>query len=99
MGGATETLWHRITMELDIPGYDIIERIGAGGMASVYRANQHTFQRDVALKILRQDLGEDEKFCERFIQESLIVAKLHHSHIVQVYDVGEYKHMFYVLHL
>lgn len=83
-------------MELDLPGYDIIERIGAGGMASVYRANQHTFQRDVALKVLRQDLGEDQKFSERFIQESLIVAKLHHSHIVQVYDVGEYKQMFYV---
>ncbi len=84
------------TIEFDLPGYDIIEKIGSGGMASVYRANQHTFQRNVALKILRQDLGEDALFSERFIQESLIVAKLHHSHIVQVYDVGEYKNWFYV---
>lgn len=85
-----------IITDFDLPGYDILEKIGSGGMASVYRANQHTFRRNVALKILRQDLGEDEQFSERFVQESLIVAKLNHSHIVQVYDVGEYKQWFYV---
>ncbi len=85
-----------IITDFDLPGYDILEKIGSGGMASVYRANQHTFRRNVALKILRQDLSEDEQFSERFVQESLIVAKLNHSHIVQVYDVGEYKQWFYV---
>lgn len=83
-------------MDFEIPGYDIIERIGSGGMASVYRASQQTFQRDVALKVLRQDLGSDEKYSERFVQESQIIAKLHHSHIVQVYDVGQFKNLFYV---
>jgi len=83
-------------MDFEIPGYNIIERIGSGGMASVYHAIQHTFQRDVALKVLRQDLGSDEKYSERFVQESLIIAKLHHSHIVQVYDVGQYNRLYYV---
>ena len=82
--------------ELQVPGYDIEERIGKGGMASVYRARQHTFDRNVALKVLRPDLSEDESFCQRFVQESLIVAKLHHSHIVQVYDVGEFQNNFYI---
>jgi serine/threonine-protein kinase PpkA len=85
-----------IPEDLEVPGYDIEERIGRGGMASVYRARQHTFDRDVALKILRPDLSEDESFCQRFVQESLIVAKLHHSNIVQVYDVGEFKNNFYI---
>lgn len=82
--------------ELQVPGYDIEERIGKGGMASVYRARQHTFDRHVALKVLKPDLSEDESFCQRFVQESLIVAKLHHSHIVQVYDVGEFQNNFYI---
>ncbi|WP_096084655.1 serine/threonine-protein kinase [Agaribacterium haliotis] len=82
--------------ELELPGYDILERIGRGGMASVFRARQHTFDRDVALKILKPELSEDEQFCQRFVQESLIVAKLHHSHIVQVYDVGEYQQHFFI---
>ncbi len=85
-----------IPEELQVPGYDIEERIGRGGMASVYRARQHTFDRDVALKVLKSDLSEDESFCQRFVQESLIVAKLHHSNIVQVYDVGEFKNNFYI---
>lgn len=85
-----------IPEDLQVPGYDIEERIGRGGMASVYRARQHTFDRDVALKVLKPDLSEDEQFCQRFVQESLIVAKLHHSHIVQVYDVGEYQNNFYI---
>lgn len=82
--------------ELQVPGYDIEERIGKGGMASVYRARQHTFDRHVALKVLKPDLSEDESFCQRFVQESLIVAKLHHSNIVQVYDVGEFQNNFFI---
>lgn len=81
-----------IDEDIHIPGYDLIEHVAKGGMSSVYRARQHIFERDVALKIMRQDLSEDEHFNERFMQESLIVAKLHHSHIVQVYDVGEVSH-------
>ncbi len=83
-------------LELEIPGYDIIEPIGRGGMASVYRARQHSFDRNVALKILKPDLSEDDAFCQRFVMESLIVAKLNHSNIVQVYDVGEVKNNYYI---
>ena len=63
-------------LDFEIPGYDIIESIGRGGMASVYRARQHTFDGNVALKILKPDLSEDEAFWQRFIMESMIVAKL-----------------------
>ncbi len=83
-------------LDFEIPGYDIIEPIGRGGMASVYRARQHTFDRNVAIKILKPDLSEDDAFCQRFVMESLIVAKLNHSNIVQVYDVGEIKNHYYI---
>lgn len=83
-------------IDLDIPGYDILEAIGRGGMASVYRARQHTFDRNVAVKILKPDLSEDDAFCQRFVMESQIVAKLNHSNIVQVYDVGEFQNHYYL---
>ncbi|MFL0811518.1 MAG: serine/threonine protein kinase [Agarilytica sp.] len=83
-------------IDLDIPGYDILEAIGRGGMASVYRARQHTFDRNVAVKILKPDLSEDDAFCQRFVMESHIVAKLNHSNIVQVYDVGEVSNHYYL---
>ena len=65
-------------------------------MATVYRARQHTFDRNVALKVLKPNLSEEESFGIRFINESLIVAKLHHSNIVQVYDVGEVQNRYYI---
>ena len=83
-------------VDFEIPGYDIVEPVGKGGMATVYRARQHTFDRNVALKILKPDLSEDESFGIRFINESLIVAKLNHSHIVQVYDVGEVQNRYFI---
>ena len=83
-------------LDFTIPGYDVIERIGSGGMAGVYRARQHSFDRSVALKVLKPDLSEDDAFCQRFIMESLIIAKLNHSNIVQVYDVGEIKNNYFI---
>jgi serine/threonine-protein kinase PpkA len=83
-------------LDFEIPGYDIIEVIGRGGMASVYRARQHSFDRNVAVKILKPDLSEDDAFCQRFVMESLIVAKLSHSNIVQVYDVGEIQNHYFI---
>ena len=71
-----------------IPGYTVNNQIGSGGMACVYLAHQHNFDREVALKILSTNLVEDEDFCERFLGEARIVAKLRHNHIVPVYDVG-----------
>lgn len=82
--------------DIEIPGYDIESRLGKGGMATVYKARQHSFDRYVAIKILKPDYCEDEDFCQRFLMESMIVAKVSHSNVVQVYDVGEYKNSYYL---
>jgi serine/threonine protein kinase len=85
-----------ISEGLHIPGYDIEDLLGKGGMAAVYRARQQSFGREVALKVLNPAADDLAEFSRRFLQESLIVAKLHHSHIVQVYDVGQHEHYFYI---
>lgn len=81
--------WH-------IPGYDIETMLGKGGMATVYQARQQSFGREVALKILNPVVEDLDDFSSRFLRESLIAAKLHHSHIVQVYDVGQHENYFYI---
>lgn len=78
-----------IPKDLKIPCYDLEDLLGKGGMASVYRARQQSFGREVALKVFSLGSGDDASFGRRFLQESQIVAKLHHSNIVQVYDVGQ----------
>lgn len=75
-----------------IDQYDIIEEIGKGGMATVYRATQSSMGRDVALKILHADLAaQDETFVERFYREVKIIANLQHPHILPVHDFGIYE--------
>jgi serine/threonine protein kinase len=66
--------------------YELVERLGRGGMAEVYKAYQRSLDRHVAIKILHPFLGEDPEFKERFETEARNVAKLHHPHIVQVFD-------------
>jgi len=73
-----------------IGGYDILERIGQGGMATVYRARQKSMNRTVALKILPRHLLRDETYLQRFEREVRIVAQLEHRNIVPVHDYGEY---------
>ena len=68
--------------------YEIREELGMGGMATVYRAHDPMFEREVALKILKKELLEDPQVRERFERETKIVAKLEHAAIVPVYDVG-----------
>lgn len=85
-----------IPKDLRIPGYDIEVLLGKGGMAAVYKARQQSFGREVALKVLNPTAEDLVEFSRRFLQESAIVAKLHHSHIVQVYDVGQYDNYFYI---
>jgi serine/threonine-protein kinase len=77
-------------MELE-PGatfgrYEIVERLGAGGMAVVYRAFHPALDRIVAIKVIRSDLTEDPEFVERFRAEAKAVARLRHPNIVQVHD-------------
>ena len=69
--------------------YEILSRIGEGGMAVVYSALDRRLDRKVAVKILRDELTEDEEFRERFLSESHAVAMLSHPNIVAVYDVSE----------
>lgn len=68
--------------------YEIEELIGSGGMAVVYRALDHRLNRQVAVKIMRAELAENEKFRARFLTESHAIAKLSHPNIVGVYDVS-----------
>ena len=69
--------------------YSIIHTLGRGGMAKVYRAHDEVLDRDVALKVLREQFADDEEFVERFKLEAKSAASLSHPNIVQVYDRGE----------
>ena len=80
----------------EIPGYTIERLLGQGGMACVYLAIQHSFEREVALKILSPTLAADASFCERYLRESKIVSRLVHPNIVTVYDVGAVGDFYYL---
>ena len=68
--------------------YELLELIGTGGMANVYKAKGHRLNRLVAIKILKSDLAENADFRRRFRDESLAVAQLSHANIVSIYDVS-----------
>ncbi|MBN1810790.1 MAG: serine/threonine protein kinase [Anaerolineae bacterium] len=69
--------------------YEILEELGRGGFAVVYRARDTTLDRIVALKVLHPQLTTDPKFVQRFQQEAQAAARLHHPHIVTIHEVGE----------
>ena len=77
--------------------YQIIKTIGEGGMANVYLALDTILNRQVAVKILRGDLADDEKFVRRFQREALSASKLNHPNIVEMYDVGEDNGQYYIV--
>ncbi len=77
--------------------YQILEPLGQGGMAVVYRAYQSRMERYVALKILPRFFASDPKFVSRFNQEAKIVAQLQHPHIVPTYDYGEQDGYIYIV--
>ena len=68
--------------------YELGDRLGSGGMSTVYKATDRVLERTVAVKVLAEHLSDDEKFVARFRREALAVAKLVHPNIVQVYDTG-----------
>jgi len=68
--------------------YVLGDRLGSGGMSTVYQATDRVLERTVAVKVLAEHLSDDEKFVARFRREALAVAKLVHPNIVQVYDTG-----------
>jgi len=69
--------------------YEVLERIGAGGMAIVYKAKDVLLNRVVTIKVLREQFVTDEDFIRRFRREAQSVASLSHPNIVSVYDVGK----------
>jgi tRNA A-37 threonylcarbamoyl transferase component Bud32 len=77
--------------------YRIIEQLGQGGMATVYKAYHAALDRYVAIKVLHPAFNEDQSFEARFQREARVVAKLEHSHIVPVYDYAEQEHRPYLV--
>jgi beta-lactam-binding protein with PASTA domain/predicted Ser/Thr protein kinase len=76
--------------------YRIVGRIGGGGMAEVYLADDTHLQRQVALKVLHRQFAQDREFVERFRREAEAAAKLSHPNIVAVYDRGEFEGTYYI---
>ena len=77
--------------------YEILEKIGVGGMATVYRAKCHVLNRDVAIKVLKDEFTTDSEFINRFNAEAQSAASLTHPNIVSVYDVGQSDDMYYIV--
>lgn len=77
--------------------YEIIRSIGEGGMANVYLGYDSILDRNVAIKVLRGDLSNDEKFVRRFQREALSASSLAHPNIVEMYDVGEDDGTYYIV--
>jgi serine/threonine protein kinase len=68
--------------------YTIIAMLGSGGMATVYRAQQTSIRREVAIKVIETKLTDDPEFIRRFEREAQTVAALDHPHILKVFDFG-----------
>ena len=77
--------------------YEILEKIGTGGMSDVYKAKDHKLNRFVAVKVLKQEFGENANFVSKFRIEAQAAAGLMHPNIVNVYDVGEESGIHYIV--
>ena len=77
--------------------YELLERIGDGGMAVVYKARCRLLNRHVAIKILKPEFTKDLKFIENFKRESQAAASLSHPNIVNIYDVGREGNIHYIV--
>ena len=77
--------------------YEILEIIGKGGMATVYKAQDQVLKRYVAIKVLREEFTTDEEFIKRFNTEAQSAASLAHQNIVSIYDVGHQDNIYYIV--
>lgn len=77
--------------------YEICERIGSGGMADVYKGKDHKLNRYVAIKVLKSDFRSDETFIQKFLSEAQAAAGLMHPNVVNVYDVGQDRGLYYMV--
>jgi serine/threonine-protein kinase len=69
--------------------FEIVSTVGAGGMGVVYKARQQALERDVALKLIREEIASEPEYRERFMREAKLAASVDHPHVVTVYDVGD----------
>ena len=77
--------------------YEIIEKVGSGGMADVYKAKCHRLDRYVAIKVLKNEYSDDKKFVAKFRAEAQSAARLSHPNVVNVYDVGEEDGIYFIV--
>ena len=77
--------------------YEVLTKIGAGGMADVYKGKDHMLNRYVAIKVLKKEFREDETFVKKFRSEAQAAAGLLNPNIVNVYDVGEDRGLYYMV--
>jgi len=80
---------------IDIPGYKILNKLGEGATAAVWRAEQTSLARPVAIKVLKQEYASDPEEVDAFIREARSIAKLKSRNVIQVYDVGRHEDHFY----
>ena len=76
-------------ISIEIPGYKIIEKVGSGGMGTVYKARQLSMDRVVALKVLNEKYSANKEFVDRFIREARAAGKLNHPNVIHVHDVSK----------
>ena len=77
--------------------YEMIEKVGNGGMSTVYKATDKVLKRNVAVKVLRDEFTTDEEFIKRFEAEAQSAARLAHANIVSIYDVGREGNLYYIV--
>ena len=77
--------------------YEVLQKIGQGGMGMVYRGRQMSLNRSVATKVLPAQMALDEDFVQRFQQEAEVIARLTHENIVQVYDIDRHEGTYYLV--
>lgn len=77
--------------------YDIIDEVGKGGMANVYKAQDHFLNRFVAIKVLKEELSDDKEFVHRFNTEAQAAARISNPHVVSIYDVGFENGLYYIV--
>ena len=104
---ALDQTLHAISEQLEVPamlrdaepainGYRVLQKIGEGGMSSVYLAEDQTHGRKVVLKVLKGRRGDDESLWKRFFQECAILSSISHEHVVRIYDQGFGEELAYI---